>query len=248
MNAQSDATRLDALCLGCIFLGICSHHALFIRGEWHMTAPALVWTYLVVTCVIFFAIYWLTENVATGIFYAASSATLYSAGLFTSIMSYRILFHRLNSFPGPRLAAATKLWHVWMFRKGENHLVLERLRHEYGSFVRTGPEEITVFSPTAPVIFDGPNNDCQKAVWYDFLLPEIAVNTTRNKQDHDARRRIWDRGFSAKALAMYEQRIVEHAELLAKRIGELSQAGEPIVVTDWFYWFSFDVSGFPRHT
>ncbi|KUI71889.1 Tryprostatin B 6-hydroxylase [Cytospora mali] len=167
----------------------------------------------------------------------------YCTGLFTSITIYRLYFHRLSSFPGPCIAGFTKFWHVWKCRRGKNHLVIEELRQQYGSIIRTGPEELTIIDPSIPGILDGPKNEFTKAVWYDFLLPEVAVNTTRDKKHHDARRRIWDRGFSPNAMAAYEQQIIECAGTLAQRIAEISRDGEPVVVTDWFYWFTFDVMG-----
>lgn len=63
-----------------------------------------------------------------------------------------------------------------------------------------GPTEITVFNPEIFSLTDGPGNKCKKAVWYDFLLPEVAVNTTRDKQLHDRRRRIWDKAFTPKGI------------------------------------------------
>ena len=43
------------------------------------------------------------------------------------------------------------------------------------------PSELTIFSPETFVAMNWPDSICQKAVWYDFLLPEVAVNTTRDK-------------------------------------------------------------------
>ncbi|KAL9593418.1 MAG: hypothetical protein Q9179_005896 [Wetmoreana sp. 5 TL-2023] len=51
------------------------------------------------------------------------------------------LFHRLRNFPGPRFAAVSKLWHIWQCRDSRNHLVLEDLRRQYGSFVLTALTE-----------------------------------------------------------------------------------------------------------
>ena len=64
-----------------------------------------------------------------------------------------------------------------------------------------GPNELTIFNPEVFAAMDGPGNVCKKAVWYDFLLPEVAVNTTRDIPMHDRRRRIWDRGFTTKGLS-----------------------------------------------
>ncbi|MCJ1237976.1 hypothetical protein MMC14_005963 [Varicellaria rhodocarpa] len=65
--------------------------------------------------------------------------------------------------------------------------------------------------------------------------------TTREKAQHDKRRRIWDRAFSARALESYEERLVYYAQVLENKIASLS--GEPINITPWFYFYGFDVMG-----
>ena len=64
----------------------------------------------------------------------------YLLGLFSSMVAYRLSpYHRLHKFPGPRLAAASKLWHVWQCRDSRNHELMDRLYEEYKSdFVRIG--------------------------------------------------------------------------------------------------------------
>lgn len=226
-------------------LGILSHLTLFIRKEWHMVAPFLVWIYFCLALALFCIIHSFLPipDIRTTLKYTSALIISYCSGLFASIVIYRQHFHRLRCFPGPWAAATTKLWHVWKCRGGKNFLVMEELRQRYGPVVRTGPEEITIIDPSSPLTLDGPRNNCEKAVWYDFLLPEIAVNTTRNKKHHDIRRRIWDRAFSSKAFDTYEKLAVEHAETLISQISQLSEEGNAVVVTDWFYWYTFDVIG-----
>ncbi|OCL13438.1 cytochrome P450 [Glonium stellatum] len=229
---------------GAAVLGLLSHLCVFIRGEWHMQAPTILILYSILSLLIFLAeIRYGASDVVSSLSKTLLLASSYSTALFTSMVIYRKYFHRLRHFPGPWLAGATKFWHVYQCRDGRNHLLLERLRQQYGPIIRTGPEELTIIDPEMPGAVDGPGNNCSKAIWYDFLLPEIALNTTRSKRDHDTRRRIWDRGFSAKALAYYEERVVEYAETLEARIAELSRRGEPVDVSQWFYWFTFDVMG-----
>jgi hypothetical protein len=167
----------------------------------------------------------------------------YAGTLFSSIAVYRRYFYRLRNFPGPRLAGLTKFWHVFHCRDSKNHVLLDRLYHEYGPYIRTGPEELTVIHPEMPLAVDGPGNKCSKAVWYDLLLPLIGLNTTRSKPDHDKRRKIWDREFTTKALATYETRVIEHAEVLERKIAILVSENKLVNVSTWFYWFSFDVMG-----
>ncbi|KAI0109866.1 cytochrome P450 [Daldinia grandis] len=237
------STTTGYACLGTAALGVFSHFAIFIRGEWHMQAPTLFKIYSFLAFVVFFVEQRLGADISTGFKITSLIASSYATALFTSIVIYRKFFHRLRHFPGPWLAGATKFWHVWQCRTGKNFLVIEELRKKYGPVIRTGPEEITFVDAAVPPAVDGPRNKCTKAVWYDFLLPEIAVNTTRNIKEHDTRRRVWDRGFSNKALAIYEERVMEYAETLASQIEKLAVEGSPVNVSDWFYWFTFDVMG-----
>ncbi|KAI0543533.1 cytochrome P450 [Xylaria curta] len=244
-NYQVPIPPFECLCTFTAVVGALSHLMIYIRKEWHMMAPYLVWIYFCIAFLLFESIYicFPGYDLRTSLQYAAAYVISYCAGLFTSVLVYRRYFHRLRSFPGPWQATISKLWHVWKCRGGQNHLFIDELHHKYGSVFRTGPEELTIIDPSAPRALDGPGNACQKAVWYDFLLPEVAVNTTRSKKCHDIRRRIWDQGFDAKALSAYEHRIMSYTDTLTSQIDQISRAGEVVVVTDWFYWYAFDVIG-----
>lgn len=45
------------------------------------------------------------------------------------------------------------------------------------------------------------------------------------------------------ALLQYQDRVVEYAEQLERHIAVAASTGEPVNVSSWFYWFSFDVMG-----
>ncbi|CRG88390.1 hypothetical protein PISL3812_05420 [Talaromyces islandicus] len=125
----------------------------------------------------------------------------------------------------------------------DDKILAHDLHKTYGDFVRTGPTEITVFDPQVFTVTDGPGNNCKKAVWYDFLLPEVVVNTTRDKKLHDQRRRIWDKGFTPKEMEEYQDRIAQHAQRLESIIATAASNGEVVNATECFSWFSFDVMG-----
>ena len=129
--------------LSASILGLLAHQLVFIRGEWHLLAPTVFSIHLVLALLFIGAEVQLGSNVSGSNVNALVSVACYLISLFTSIAIYRIFFHRLRHFPGPRLAAVSKLWHVWQCRDSRNHLVLERLRQEYGSFVRTGEDSTT---------------------------------------------------------------------------------------------------------
>lgn len=119
-------------------IGLLAHQLVFIRGEWHLWAPTVLSLHVMLALLLVGIHSQLEQNVNSITVIVLASFACYLLSLFTSIAIYRVYFHRLRHFPGPRLAAVSKLWHVWQCRDSRNHLVLERLHRKYGSFVRTG--------------------------------------------------------------------------------------------------------------
>lgn len=123
-------------------LGVLSHWTYFIHGEHHMRAPLYGCLFLGAIP----ALYLLESNIHKNDTSQVSQAGLevffilgaYLLSLFTSMSAYRIFFHSLKRHPGPLGARVSKLWHTWQVRHAENHLVLDKLHHKYGKFVRTG--------------------------------------------------------------------------------------------------------------
>jgi hypothetical protein len=116
-------------------LGVMIHLGLFIRGEWHNQAPHIIIAHTLVLTLLS------GKSMVSGVsiwYGVALPFLMYLCGLFGSMAVYRLFFHRLRSFPGPRMAALTKLWHVWHCRNSQNHLLLESCYQKYGNFVRTG--------------------------------------------------------------------------------------------------------------
>lgn len=127
--------------LAAAIAGLLVHHTLFIRGEWHLQAPKVVIAHVIIGGVILLL---LQRHEPSPILHqgyrCACMFASYFTPLFSSIVTYRLFFHRLRHFPGPRIAAATKLWHVLKSRGGTNFLVLDEMQHKYGPFVRTGKQ------------------------------------------------------------------------------------------------------------
>lgn len=148
-------------------------------------------------------------------------------GLFSSIILYRAVFHRLRNFPGPFGAKITKFWVLKQAAKTLqwNEKVRE-LHREHGDFVRigrdlswsfhlfhniyvyfhlltnrTGPREISVNRPSAIHAIYGPPSLLLKSPWYDQVSHDsdkCSLNGTRDAEDHRRRRRAWDRGLGVK--------------------------------------------------
>lgn len=175
----------------------------------------------------------------TSILIAAS----FTLALFSSIAMYRVFFHRLQRFPGPRIAAVSKFWHMSHCLSSKNHLLLEKLHRQYGDFVRTGPSEITCFHPDVLAKLDGPGNKMTKSSWYDFILPHVGVTTIRDRPYHDQRRRVWTKGLSTRDLSHYQAYINSQAKKLEARITTAAEKKAVFDFSTYAYWFSFDVMG-----
>lgn len=121
-----------------IIVGILAHQLVFIHGEWHLKGPRVVVVHLLFSSLLYATHLFGCGDIQASLVQTIYLATCYLSSLFTSIAVYRLMFHRLKQFPGPELAAVTKLWHVWKCRDSRGHLVLQAWYEKYGEFVRTG--------------------------------------------------------------------------------------------------------------
>lgn len=131
--------ELNRVAAAAVLAGVLSHTLLFFHNEWHLKATYLLKMCSCLSFSLWLFVYLCTEKSPAG---ATTESLLifgsYVGGLFTSIMTYRVFFHRLCRFPGPPLACVSKLWHVAQCLESKNHLLMERMHRNYGNFVRTG--------------------------------------------------------------------------------------------------------------
>ncbi|OQU97048.1 hypothetical protein CLAIMM_03051 [Cladophialophora immunda] len=161
-----------------------------------------------------------------------------------SIATYRLLLSPLRRFPGPIWARLTKAAAVYEAFNGYTHLWLEDLHEKYGDVVRVGPNELSYRSvESLPEIHGARSAKIAKGPWYDGIpdQPADSMASVRDLAEHKLRRRIWDRGFSPKALLGYEARILQHVNVMSKQIR--ARTGQVLNFSDWCDFFAFDVMG-----
>ena len=129
--------------------GVSSHLGHFIHGEHHIQAPHIFRLYCCLIAVTFMIEkFWCGMDMKAAPMATGLVILTYCGALFCSILVYRIFFHRLRGFPGPRMAKVSKLWNVFKAARSNNYQLLEDLYHRYGEFVRTGKLKFTLrFSP-----------------------------------------------------------------------------------------------------
>ncbi|PVH70062.1 putative benzoate 4-monooxygenase cytochrome P450 [Cadophora sp. DSE1049] len=163
----------------------------------------------------------------------------FTTSLFTSIAIYRVYFHPLRRFPGRPLAKLTQLHSLTLTAKSglKWHQILQSLHSQYGDYVRTGPRELSVADPTAMIYILGYGAKPGKGPVYDSM--EESVNTTRDREFHTQRRKIWDSSLKT-LVSTYMPQIESFTSTLLTRIR--SSVGTPLNINSLALHYSYDVA------
>jgi hypothetical protein len=78
------------------------------------------------------------EPISTSLWLTGLIITSFNIALFASIAVYRLFLSEMTRFPGPRMAALTKWWHLNLSSSGRTPFVIEQLHKKYGDIVRIG--------------------------------------------------------------------------------------------------------------
>ncbi|KAH8682042.1 cytochrome P450 monooxygenase-like protein [Xylariales sp. PMI_506] len=225
-------------------LGVISHLGYFIRGEHLRGAPlyflcATLGPLVLAFMLVRYAQLTLLHAVAvTGVGYIT-----YMSALFTSMAIYRVFFHPLRNFPGPKKARITQWYYSTQTGKNcDNFRYLDRLHAQYGDYVRVGPNLLSVADPDWVEPIHNRQTTFIKAEWYDIGQPMTTLHQMRDKSLHDQRRRHgWDKAFTTASLRSYDSRLTKYANLLVSQLAQRS--GQTVNATDWFNWLAFDIMG-----
>ncbi|KAJ9615861.1 hypothetical protein H2200_001938 [Cladophialophora chaetospira] len=236
--------------LACFIFGVTTHLILFRQGEWDLSTVRLCCSYLGLFLVTLLGSFYVNvrddgptflSSIIAGA-NACSLAIAHFLGVFGSMSIYRLFFHRLSSFPGPFWGRLTGFYMSHLTRRRWHRFEeTQRLHQKYGDFVRVGPQSLSITHPDATRALYAANTICSKGPFYDMTQPRETIFMTRSKKFHSKHRKDWDRAFSANALRDYEPHVTAYAQKLVDTIG--SHVGNPLDVTRWFNFFSFDLMG-----
>ncbi|ETN43117.1 uncharacterized protein HMPREF1541_02275 [Cyphellophora europaea CBS 101466] len=219
-----------------VFLG-------FQHGEKHLQVFLILQAHALLLLVLVIArMQYLSEPLAHALPTSLRLGGLYLLGLYTSLLTYRTFFNPLNVFPGPFSARLSKFSHVIQNSRLMGHKELLEKHRRLGQFVRLGPNEISVTDPNAVAVISRADSKCSKAPWYANDTPLISMHTTRDRQQHDRRRKVWSPAFSPSALRGYETRVQKYNDQLIDGLAE-GKFGKEVNVSEVFNWYSFDAMG-----
>lgn len=219
------------------------HALIFCRGEWDAYASDIVVGAILLNLGSTVVIH-TTSAVDSWWVSFRNSATLELAtvaGLFTSMLVYRALFHALCWYPGPFMARLSNFYLLFLSKRLQLYRELQQLHERYGDIVRLGPSTLSVTKLEAVQAIYGPKSKCRKGPWYEHSKPMMTLHTTRDPVAHAQQRRTWERGLSSAGIRNYRDFIAQTTQSLVKRI-EASQ-GQVFDAAQWFKFFSFEVMG-----
>ncbi|KAF4454251.1 hypothetical protein F53441_3251 [Fusarium austroafricanum] len=164
---------------------------------------------------------------------------------------YRLFFHPLANFPGPKLAACSELWYLRVWISGRYFLQMDEVHRKYGDVVRIATNELSFRSPVAlRDIYNHTSKDREVFLKSDTFYtahPSVTrpdIVTTKDPLDHSLQRRSLSHAFSTKALRESEEVVQSHVSLLIERLGQNGGPGTGGVnMSNVFNWLTFDIIG-----
>ena len=198
--------------------GVATHRLYLLNGEHHLHGLLYLQIFLGLVSTTILALVFSGSSFDHAILTTGPPTLLYLFGLISSLFLERTLLSPLSTFPGPFSAKLSTLQFSLSLRANDAHVKLLNLHRRYGDFVRIGSSDLSITHPAAINAIYGRNSPCTKAAWYDLTHPMTSLQSTRSRETHDKRRRIWSAAFSDAAVRGYEQRIATYQDQLVSYI------------------------------
>ncbi|PYH88844.1 cytochrome P450 monooxygenase [Aspergillus ellipticus CBS 707.79] len=161
---------------------------------------------------------------------------------------YRLFFHPLAKYPGPRLAALTD-WYVAFYAwRGDLHKQNLQWHSRYGKAVRLGPNALSFNSSSAMSDIYSVRSNVRKSDGYVAIsasrrTPNIV--TTIDKDVHGFKRRILAQVFSERGIKEIEDRVLDNISDFVDLLGSDTDAttgwSTPKDFAQACNWLTFDV-------
>ncbi|KAL4940581.1 hypothetical protein BDV06DRAFT_18342 [Aspergillus oleicola] len=170
----------------------------------------------------------------------ASAYFLYIAGLGL----YRLFFHPLRKFPGPRYAVLSR-WHEYYYDcwlPGKFMWWIEEQHKRYGPIIRITPDELHVLDAD---LWDTIYTKAGRVDKYDWLTVRFgngsSVLSTASDSLHRIRRNALNPFFSRQRIVGLQDIIRQKLDILIERVEEYCEAISPMPLSRGFTAFSEDV-------
>jgi cytochrome P450 len=164
---------------------------------------------------------------------------------------YRVYFHPLSRFPGPKFSAFTRIPLLKATWAGDLHRHVAKLHEDYGEVVRISPDELSFIGPTAirDIYGHGSKGTRGSPPPKNFQKYGLAVSGKSLIQapdaDHTRMRRIFSPAFSDRALKQQEPLFRKYVDKLVASLRQSVQDDpkRPIDLVRMYNFTTFDIMG-----
>ncbi|KAK2008690.1 cytochrome P450 monooxygenase-like protein, partial [Colletotrichum eremochloae] len=138
---------------------------------------------------------------------------------------YRLYFHPLSKYPGPKIAAVSYIWRAYAWTGGRWPYVVTDLHNKYGPVVRVAPEELVFFNVEAyKDVYGHAYRGKKTFIKTDFFNAgeEEGIATVKDPAEHARQRKMLSRGFSQQSLREQEPLVHQYVDMLLEQLGKLA--------------------------
>ena len=158
---------------------------------------------------------------------------------------YRLTFHPLAKYPGPRLAAISLFYEFYhdYFRGGQYLFRIRDMHAKYGHIVRISPDELHINDPSfLPELMPagGRRRDKYSRMIQVFGFSQ-AAGATADHDLHRTRRAAMSKMFSKESVRRLEPIMRTNLDKLFVRLKEFQEDGKEISLLPMFGAFTNDV-------
>ncbi|CAP80267.1 Pc12g06400 [Penicillium rubens Wisconsin 54-1255] len=167
----------------------------------------------------------------------------------TAYCYYRHTQHPLYKFPGPRSAAWSNVLYCYYYIQGRQPFKLLELHNQYGSVVRTAPNDLSFNTAGAfrDIYNFRPGHETFiKSDWYDggvFADKAHSIVSEREPGKHGHMRKYLSHAFSDKSLKAQEPLIDEVVNEFVSQLDVFGSRKGGIDIVVWFNLATFDIIG-----
>lgn len=190
------------------------------------------------------------RSVVDGLVLLASTGLILILIQFFATIIYRLFFHPLARFPGPKLNAISSLPGIYALLRGRLPLENKLLHDKYGPVVRVSPNELAFNSAQAWEDIYGFKTGGRKNMHKDAIhvgsvdpLPGASTLTMADDANHARQRRALSHSFSERALKEQEYIIQSYIDKLISNLGRMADASEEFNMVNWLNFTTFDIIG-----
>jgi len=145
---------------------------------------------------------------------------------------YRLFWHPLAKFPGPKIAALTLLYEFYhdVIRGGQYTWVIKSMHERYGPIVRISPSELHIGDPAFyDKLYTSSTNPREKwATTANLFMISTAFVSQVDSELHRVRRAPFNHLFSKRSVGQLSPVIVKHVQKLCARLAEWHGTGQPV--------------------